>query len=284
MAIFGYAASDWRSFNIGGRLQIRKINRLSGANTGTSDHGYNQPYGRYYYNDIGSAIVILDAGHPESYDTPSGDDNNGDNYGGTIVSVGTYGRCGWGGVYSPYYQNDRAGHFYCGDWNRWGGCSYGNNYTATQVVWTYSFASMNWVYNRYAGVYNPVRYNIWPENRSTYSVSTVGLAVATNGARTFEHGPDYMPGFAGWNGGLYGWNMVAVRLNGGYHQLFINGSLYSNGGYGYQGVPECTSQYLLGGAYGYHYGYFAAYAMYPYYLQDYQINQLFQWTRNRFGI
>jgi hypothetical protein len=78
--------------------------------------------------------------------------------------------------------------------------------------------------------------------------------------------------------------MVTHRLNGGYHQLFVDNYLVSNGGYGYQGIPQMTSSYLLGGSYGYHYGYFAAYTMYPYYLQDYQINELFQWTRGRFGV
>jgi hypothetical protein len=239
-------------------------------------------YGRYYWNDIGSAIVILDPGHPESYDTPSADDNNGANYGGQIISVGTYGRCGWGGVNSGYYENARGGYFFTPQNTRWGGCNYGNNYTATQVFWTYCLTSMGFPGGRYAGVYSQW-YNVWPENQG-YSYSSCGVACATNGVRSFEHGPDYMPVFADWNAGLNGWNMITHRLNGGYHQLFVNNTLVSNGGYGYQGVPQMTSAYLLGGAYGYHYGYFAAYAMYPYYLQDYQINELFQWTRARFGV
>jgi hypothetical protein len=282
MAVFGYAASDWRTFNIGGRLQIRKWNRLTGGNTGASNHGYNTMYGRYYWNDIGSAIVILDPGHPESYDTPSADDNNGSDYGGTIISTGDYGRCGWGGIYPPYYQNDRAGYFYCGDWNQWGGCNYGNNYTATQVFWTYCFTSMSWTGGRYAGVYGQ-RYHVWPNNLG-YSYSSCGVACATNGVRSYEHGPDYMPVFADWNSGFYGWHMVTHRLNGGYHQLFVDYYLVSNGGYGYQGIPQMSSAYLVGGVYGYHYGYFSSYTMYPYYLQDYQINQLFQWTRARYGV
>jgi hypothetical protein len=78
--------------------------------------------------------------------------------------------------------------------------------------------------------------------------------------------------------------MVAHRINGGYHQIFIDGNLYANGSYGYQGVPQPAADFLVGGVYGYHYGLFAAYTMYPYYLQDYQINQLFQWTRGRFSV
>jgi hypothetical protein len=135
---------------------------------------------------------------------------------------------------------------------------------------------------RYAGV-SGARYNVWPQNIGNPYV-TCGVACATNGVRSFEHGPDYMPAFASWNAGLFGWNMITHRLNGGYHQLWVNNSLVSNGGYGYQGVPQMSSSYLLGGSYGYHYGYFAAYAMYPYYLQDYQIDQLFQWTRGRFSV
>ena len=282
MSVTGYAASDWRTFNIGNELRVRKINRLCGANMGDSNHAYTDPINRYYYNDIGSAIVILDPGHPESYDLPSSPDTNDDNYGGTIISVGTYGRCGWGGVYQPYWEYYNAGRFYCGDWNEWGGCNYGNNYTATQVFWTYCFTSMGFPGGRYAGIYSQ-RYNIWPVNQG-YSYSSVGVACATNGVRSFEHGPDYMPVFADWNSGLYGWNMITHRMNGGYHQLFVNSTLVSNGGYGYQGIPQSSSAYLLGGAYGHHYGYFSAYAMYPYYLQDYQINQLFQWTRSRYGV
>lgn len=283
MSVGGYAASDWRTFNIGGRLQVRKWTRLTGANTGTSNHAYSSMYGQYYWNDYGSAIVILDPGHPESYDTPSADDNNGDNYGGTIVSTGSYGRCGWGGVQPGYYQNDRAGYFYTPQNTQWGGCNYGNNYTATQVFWTYCYTSMGFPGGRYAGVYSQW-YNIWPNNLGTYSYSSVGVACATNGVRSFEHGPDYMPAFCSWNAGFYGWHMVTIRLNGGLHQLFIDTSYVSYGGYGYQGIPQCSSSYLWGGPYGYHYGLMSSYTMYPYYLQDYQIANLFYWTRNRYSV
>ena len=282
MAVGGYAASDWRTFNIGGQLQVRRWNRVTGGNTGGSNHGFNTMINQYYWNDIGSAIVILDGGHPESYDGPNVDNNNGSYYGGQIISTGTYGRCGWGGVNPGYHQNSEGGRFYCSG-TVWSGCSYGNNYTATQVFWTYCYQDTSFNYGRYGGTVYPNRSNVYPYNFSNYSYSGCGVSCGSNGVRSFEHGPDYMPPLCEWYGYMGGWHMIAHRLNGGYHQLFVNGSLYANGSYGYQGIPQMTSLQLWGGAYGYHEGWMTAYVMYPYYLQDYQINQLFQWTRNRHG-
>jgi len=89
MSVTGYSASNWRTFNIGGQLQLRRWTRLTGANSGTSNHTFGSMINRYYWNDVGGAIVILDAGHPESYDGPNVDNNNGQNYGGQIISVGS---------------------------------------------------------------------------------------------------------------------------------------------------------------------------------------------------
>jgi hypothetical protein len=283
MAVTGYSASNWRTFNIGNALVLRKWTRLTGANTGVNNHTFASMINRYYWNDVSSGLVILDAGHPESYDGPNVEDGNGANYGGTIISVGTYGRCGWGGVNPGYHQNFSAGRFYCSG-TQWNGCNYGNNYNGTHVFWTYCYQDTSFAGGRYAGTVYPCRWNVYAYNFSNYSYSGIGVACGSNGARSFEHGPDYLPAFASWNAYMGGWHMVAFRLNNSYHQLFVNGNLVSNGGYGYQGIPQVSSQQLWGGAYGYHEGWMGSYVVYERTLSDGEINNLFQWTRARYGV
>ena len=281
MSVTGYSASNWRTFNIGGQLQLRRWTRLTGANSGTSNHTFGSMINRYYWNDVGGAIVILDAGHPESYDGPNVDNNNGQNYGGQIISVGSYGRCGWSGVNPGYHQNSEAGRFYCSG-TQWNGCVYGNNYNGTHVFWTYNYQDTSFAYGQYAGTVYPCRWNVYPLNQG-YSYSSAGVACGSNGVRSFEHGPNYLPVLCEWNGYMGGWHMIAHRMNGGYHQLFVNGSLYANGSYGYQGVPQMNSHQLWGGAYGYHEGWMGSYVIYPDPISDGNINNLFQWTRGRYG-
>jgi len=281
MSVTGYAASNWRTFNIGGQLQLRRWTRLTGANTGTNNHTFGSMINRYYWNDVGGAIVILDAAHPESYDGPNVENNNGSNYGGQIISVGSYGRCGWGGVNPGYHQNSEGGRFYCSG-TQWNGCAYGNNYNGTSVFWTYNYQDTSFGYGRYGGTVYPCRWNVYPLNQGD-SYGTAGVACGSNGVRSFEHGPNYLPPLCEWGGYMGGWRMIAHRMSGGYHQLFVNGSLYANGSYGYQGVPQMNSHQLWGGAYGYHEGWMGSYVIYPDAISDGNINNLFQWTRARYG-
>jgi len=194
-----------------------------------------------------------------------------------------------GGRYEWY----DGGRWYCnGTWNiiytsAYVSSGYYQAYDSTIMFWvrTYGYDEyVNTYYSRYEGT-GGQRYLSWPQNQSSYGISSAGVSMGYNTMSVIEHGPNYMPALARYDFYRYDqWTHVCIVYSGGVPYIYFNGSYVAGGYRGYQGFPAIGIEQMCGGAYGYWDGHIAMATHYSGAWPGWAVNQIFQWQRGRFGI
>lgn len=237
----------------------------------SSPYAFSDFYGKSFSGGVTSGLAIyLDAAHPSSGGGGTWNDisGNGNNYSGGGSFSGSYGGC--------YYFDGGA--------NKTGnGINYNTNHTTE--IWVRPQATHEYdgvCSGRYDGVFNQ-KYAVRPTNLG-YD-SSAGISVGTNGAGSYVHGPDYLPGLAGWNGGLSSslFYQVVVVYSGNVPAMYVNGSLVVNG-CGSERTVWANMSMIGNGDYGYYTGDMSILRHWGRSLSAGEVNTLFQTTRGRYSV